>query len=126
MNWLDILEVFVPVIVACIPLLITVVTNGNKTRSSVVELSKKVDDHIKDDDFRAAKNTRIRILRFNDEICAGVKHSENHFEDILDDIDFYEEFCENHPDFHNNRGVLAMAHIKAVYSECKEKNSFLK
>lgn len=126
MNWLDILTVLIPLIIALIPVITTVVSNGNKTVKAVDEVSKKLDAHIKDDNFRSAKSTRIRILRFNDELCAGVKHSENHFEDILEDIDSYETFCERHPDFHNNRGVLAMAHIKAVYTECKEKNSFLR
>lgn len=101
------------------------VGNRKKIVQRIDEVEKKLDEHIKDDGWRAAKQARIRILRFDDELCRGVKHSENHFEDIIEDIDDYESFCDKHPDFKNNKGRAAMSHIKAVYSECKLKKSFL-
>ena len=123
---MELLKVIVPIIVALIPVLATVLENGKKTVKAVDEVSKKLDAHIKDDDFRAAKAARIRILRFYDEVCAGDKHSENHFEDIIDDIDFYEQFTKAHQDFHNNRGEIAMKRIKEVYEKCKNEGSFLR
>ena len=122
---LKVIEICVPVLIALIPILPTIVSAGKKTRTAVEAVDKKLDDHIQEQEFADAKACRTRILRFYDEICEGKLHSENHFEDILEDIDKYEAFTRAHPDFPNNKGQLAMKHIKDVYEKCKLKNSFL-
>lgn len=68
---------------------------------------------------------RYRILRFNDEIVQGNRHTKEHFDQILEDIDNYEKFCKNNPEFPNNKAVLAVKNIKDVYDKCVEENSFL-
>lgn len=74
---------------------------------------------------QAAKATRIRILRFGDEILHGAHHSKEHFDQILQDITEYEQYCREHPDFVNNMTVLTTKRIMEVYSDCFEENSFL-
>lgn len=75
-------------------------------------------------DERDAKGTRIRILRFGDEILHGVHHSKEHFDQILLDITEYERYCRDHPDFVNNMTELTSKHIMETYSACFEDKKF--
>lgn len=68
---------------------------------------------------------RVRILTFADEIRRGVRHSKETFDQVLSDIDTYERYCKEHPDFMNNKTVAAKAKILDIYSECMDNNDFL-
>ena len=105
--------------------IITSISNRKKMGGKIDAIEKKLDAHIKEDEWATAKQCRIRILRFNDDICSGTEYSENHYEEILDDIDFYEKFVDSHPDYHNSKGKIAMKHIKSEYARHKERNDFL-
>lgn len=72
-----------------------------------------------------AINSRVRILRFADEIYLNTKHSKEHFDQILSDITAYKTYCETHPDFKNEITVQAIKVIEKVYSKCLEHRSFL-
>lgn len=72
-----------------------------------------------------ADECRTRILRFADELRRDVKHSEEFFNQILDDISDYERYCAEHPEYKNSKAVNAIAEIDKVYQKCMEKNSFL-
>lgn len=72
-----------------------------------------------------ATNCRYRLLRFDDEIRHGTKHSKEHFDQILDDITFYEKYCDKHPEYKNNKAVLAIENIKRVYQNCTNEGTFL-
>ena len=97
------------------------------------EFEKKRDSIQKDiDDLRAeikksdALQARRRILRFNDELLNGVKHSKEAFDDIIEeDLDLYDKFTKTHPDFVNNKCTLAAQHIKDTYLKCEREASFL-
>lgn len=89
------------------------------------ELRKDVTSVKKEIRENTAISSRYRILRFDDEILHDTKHTKEHFDQILFDIDVYEEFCEEHPDFKNNLAVMAISHIKQVYQKCSTDNSFL-
>lgn len=68
---------------------------------------------------------RTHILRFDDELYNGVKHSKEYFVQQLADIDTYEEYCDNHPTFRNSCATVAIEHIRKVYAECLEKHKFI-
>lgn len=72
-----------------------------------------------------ATDARIRILRFSDEVRHNVRHSKESFDQVNLDIDTYRSYCDAHPDYKNNRAVMAIANIERVYSECLRKNDFL-
>lgn len=72
-----------------------------------------------------ADDCRTRILRFGDELRRGVEHSEEFFNQILDDISDYKRYCTEHPEYKNDKAVNAIAEIEKVYQRCMEKNSFL-
>lgn len=84
-------------------------------------LDKKVNALEKAD----AVDCRVRILTFADEIRRGVRHSKETFDQSLSDIDVYERYCAEHPDFLNNRTVAAKAKILEAYSKCMDDNDFL-
>lgn len=96
------------------------------------ELMEKVDqleqdikqlDH--DAGERNAKAARARVLRFGDELIHDVRHSKEHFDDILQDITEYEKYCDEHPEFENDRMQLTALKIKDTYKKCWEEHSFL-
>lgn len=68
---------------------------------------------------------RYRILRFDDEVRHDERHSKEHFDQILDDITEYENYCDEHKEFKNNKAVLAIANIKKIYQRCVDDNTFI-
>ena len=93
-------------------------TKNDKTVKAIDGLSDKV-EKLKDTmDERDAVLARTHILRFNDEIYNGVKHSKEYFDQTLEDIDNYEKFC-------NSRTVMAAQNIKDTYNRLLDSHSFL-
>lgn len=141
--WLSLAQVCAPVLIALIGIIPTIVTNRKKTQDSIAQMQAQVtkdidatkkevatlqdgfDRHLADEEEHRAKQCRYRILRFYDELCEGRLHSESHFEDVLDDIDYYERYCDSHPEFKNSRGKTAMAYIRETYHKVKSKGGFL-
>lgn len=74
---------------------------------------------------KEVRNSRRRILRFNDEIINRVKHSREYFDDILDDVNAYEQYCRKNPDFQNGKAAMAIENIERVYRECMKEGNFL-
>ena len=72
-----------------------------------------------------ATDARYRILRFDDEIRHHVKHTEEHFNQIMDDIDESERYCSAHPNYKNSKAVLAIENTRRTYERCRRENSFL-
>ena len=95
-----------------------IISKLEKVEKDVAEVKREVGES-------CAVTSRYRILRFDDEILHEIKHSKEHFDQILLDIDVYEKFCESHPDFKNNLAVMAIKHIKEIYAKCSRENSFL-
>ena len=85
----------------------------------------RLDAHIKVDDERAADMHRARILQFNNELIRNIPHTREEFIEILAEIDGYERFCREHPDYPNSRAVHAIANISRVYDERLQKHDFL-
>lgn len=74
---------------------------------------------------RDATTCRTRIIRFGDEIYHSQRHSKEHFEQILSDIQTYEEYCRSHPTYRNNIATATIKRIRAVYDKCMEEKDFL-
>lgn len=83
---------------------------------------KRLDDK---GDRREAENKRVRILRFEDELQRGVKHSKDSFDQVVGcDITDYNQYCDSHPSFRNNQTTATVAHILKVYNDRLEKHDF--
>lgn len=91
----------------------------------VDRISSALDKHIAEDERMQAKGNREKILRFCDETLSGMKHSQEHFDQVLEDITEYHKYCALHPDFPNDKARLAIARIEEIYSHCLEANDFL-
>ncbi|MBD5550488.1 MAG: hypothetical protein HDQ96_04830 [Lachnospiraceae bacterium] len=89
------------------------------------EAAEKLDAHIEMDDERTTDGHRTKILHFNNELLRNIDHTEEEFTEVLADIDEYERYCRDHPNYKNNRAVHAIANIKRVYDERLEKRDFL-
>lgn len=89
------------------------------------EIKKKLNDHVTMDDRRTADGHRTRILHFNNELLRSIDHTEEEFNEVLAEIDAYEEYCEEHPEYPNNRAVLAIENIRSNYKERLQKHDFL-
>lgn len=72
-----------------------------------------------------ATTCRYRILRFNDEIIHDQKHTKEHFDQILEDITRYEKYCDEHPEYENNKAILSIENIKRIYQKCSDENMFI-
>lgn len=94
-------------------------------RAVNAEVIKKLDDHITVDDRRTADGHRTRILHFNNELLRDVDHTEEEFNEVLAEIDAYERYCLEHPEYPNNRAVHAICNIKRVYDDRLQKHDFL-
>ncbi len=71
-----------------------------------------------------ALQARTHILRFADELYDGKHHSKEYFDDILEDIDKYEKYCEAHKEFKNNKTVMSISLIKSTYRVLIEEHKF--
>lgn len=99
----------------------------NKDLLVEIKTMKSEIDTIRDENREVhAKDCRVRILRFADEIYLETPHSQEHFKQILGDITHYERYCESHPEFENQIAVAAIEQIKETYIERLRKHDFLK
>ena len=94
-------------------------------RAVNAEVIKKLDAHITMDDRRCADGHRARILHFNNELLRDIGHTQEEFFEVLAEIDAYEEYCREHPEYPNNRAVLAIENIRSNYKERLQKHDFL-
>ena len=97
----------------------------DKVEGEIKEIKNKDEEQDRLIDLRVAKAARRRILRCSDEIRKKDRHSEEYFNDVLDDISYYKQYCNNHPEFENEKAVLAIKLVKRTYEKCISDNDFL-
>lgn len=88
-------------------------------------INGEVLDKLHDVEKQLANGSRLEILRFNNELLRSIDHTKEEFIEVLAEIDAYERFCEDHPDYPNNRAVLAIENIQENYKERLKKHDFL-
>lgn len=93
--------------------------------AKVDRLEEELKGMKEDQEERDAISCRSRILHFGDETIHGVRHTKEHFDQILRDITSYERYCEAHPRFENNSTVLTAQRIKDIYEDCLKSADFL-
>ena len=88
------------------------------------ELSDKVDAVAEANLETRAIAARVRILRFGDELQDGRYHSKDSFDQVVMDIDAYDNYCKEHPNFRNHITNTTAHYIMERYQECMRKRSF--
>ena len=102
------------------------VDSMEKTFDSKVDgLEQKIEKMDQNDKLQRAKDARTRVLRFGDELIHDVRHTKEHFDDVLRDITEYEKYCDEHPRFENDQMHITAEHIKETYHKCLKEHSFL-
>ena len=96
-------------------------TMDSTVKADIRKLEAKFDNKISEVyckiDENDIKLKRGRILTFADEIRRGLNHSKESYIQILDDITKYNQYCCRHPDFENERTVIASQVIKDSYAQ---------
>ena len=87
-------------------------------------ISNKVDALEEQFNEEKALRARTHILRFADELYNKKEHSKEYFDDILDDIDMYDKYCDAHPKFKNNKTVMSAGLIKDTYEKLLAEHRF--
>ena len=98
--------------------------NGELTEK-VNKIGSELEAHIQRTEIERINQIRQRIIRFSDEVMYDTGHSQEHYNDILEDINKYEQYCKTHPDFVNNKAAMAIATIKEAYQYCIDNHDFL-
>ncbi|MBQ7278884.1 MAG: hypothetical protein IJR17_06775 [Clostridia bacterium] len=88
-------------------------------------LKANLQQHIASNAQENAKQARRRIIEFADECRRTMKHSEEHFENVLEDIDAYRRYCTNTPAFENSKAVASTKFILDCYDKAKRTNDFI-
>ena len=91
----------------------------------VNEIEKHDKEQDEKDKEEKAKAARRRILRYADEVRRKEKHSEEYFNDILDDVTSYRKYCNDYPSFRNEKSIMAIEAILKAYKHAYETNDFL-
>ena len=96
-------------------------------QESISKIDAALSAHITADDERNAVQCRTRILRFADELINEPKHlhTQGNFEQCLQDITVYDQYCADHPKFRNELTLRATEIIRKVYDECAREHKFL-
>ena len=99
----------------------------NNVDKKVDSVETKLNNRIQETEKEKALAARRRILDASDDIRKnGARYSEERFSDILQEIDFYEDYCLKHPEFENNRAKLSIKFLKECYDTCLKEDKFLK
>ena len=100
-------------------------TINGEVLEKVNDLSREVNALKQEEEVERVRQARQRILRFNDEILYEQRHSKEDFDEILEDIDLYEDYCRSHEEYENNKAILAIATIREIYKNCLKEHDFL-
>ena len=98
------------------------INRKDDTKAQIVEVKTSINKLGERIDENQAILARSHILRFDDELLNDVNHSKEYFSQTLQDIDVYEAFCMNHPNFKNSFATAAINHIRKTYDELLEKH----
>ncbi len=86
----------------------------------VSKIEKDLDNHIREDERYKMTQCREQILLFNTSLLRQQHFTKEYFDEILRNIDVYEKYCKEHPNYENNRAEMAISNIKKNYMKCAD------
>ena len=99
------------------------INRKDDTKAQIIEVKKSINKLGERIDENQAVLARTHILRFDDDLLNDVKHSKEYFSQTLQDIDVYEAFCMDRPNFKNSYATAAISHIRSTYDELLKKHN---
>ena len=97
----------------------------SKILDAIRELSDKIIGVEKRIDRDGADAARRNILLFDDELRRGEAHSEESYNQVLEDIRHYRQFCRDNDDYENDKATNSIEHINHCYQQIKAEDRFL-
>ena len=97
---------------------------GTAMNGDVLKKMDELEQHEHSSEKGKADEKRASILHFNRELLRDLPQTMEDFIEVLSYIDFYEKYCQDHPEYENNRAVMAIQNIERAYKEHMEKNDF--
>lgn len=94
-------------------------------RKTLEDIKAEMEKERSERERDSVENCRSRIVRFNDELLRGDRHSKSMFDTILLDCTRYENYCGKHADFQNGVATESIANIRRCYRKCEEEGDFL-
>lgn len=92
---------------------------------TVKEGVRKTIDEVKDEIVEESViQSRVRILRFADEMICNKKHTKDHFDQTMLDITRYEKYCDTHPDFVNDMTASSVKVIRESFEKRMKNRDF--
>ncbi len=91
---------------------------------AIDEIHKEIVDLDNKIDANEAKQKRATILQFSDDVVNRRIHSIESWNQILDSITEYTEYCNSHPEFKNEKAAASIAHIRETYGELLDEHKF--
>lgn len=101
------------------------VTRSDDRNGKMQKIFRSISDLRDVFDLYRAKCARRDILAASDDVRYGTRHSKEWWNQILEDITEYNQYCDAHPEFKNNKAVHAIAHLDTTYAKILAKNDFL-
>ena len=99
------------------------INRKDDTKAQIIEVKKSINKLGERINENQAVLARTHILRFDDELLNDIKHSKEYFSQTLQDIDVYEAFCTDHPNFKNSYATAAINHIRSTYDDLLNKHN---
>lgn len=96
-----------------------------KLDDKINTLDMKIDTVDAKGDERNAISSRVRILRFSDEMMDDRRHSKDSWDQCLTDITEYTKYCDAHPDFKNDQTAATVDFLRTSYQDRLKKHDFL-
>lgn len=96
--------------------------------AKVDNLQKDFNEHrtIEEQDKARAARYRILVGESNLRRSHGESvYSKEAFDELLRDIDRYNKYCNDHPEFENSKAVMAIDYILDSYADYTKENKFL-
>ena len=85
--------------------------NFNNNMITMNQMIQVVNDKIQETNDKQemieAMTSRYRIIRGADEIRNGIILSDDNIEQLGEDIEIYDSYCKNHPEYKNHKGQIS-------------------
>ena len=94
-------------------------------RKAVEKTNSRIDGLEASQEQKDAEDARRQVLLFADEIRREIAHSEESFNQVLDDIHTYENYCRTHEEYQNNKATGSIQLVIDTYYQCKKSNNFI-
>lgn len=96
-----------------------------KIEQKIDQLTRDLSDDRHLRNRKDADDARRHILAASDAVRHGELHSKEWWDQLNEDITDYNTYCDQHPDYKNNRAVQAIENLNRVYAKRLAKNDFI-